>query len=1147
MSSIRRSRKAIITLMVIIAFVVGSAFNVIDLVNVGSAVPVSQFVNFESAHVHPLDMTPDGTKLLAVNTANNSLEIFQITANALVNTASIPVGVDPVTVRVRSNTEAWVVNQVSDDISIVDLTLKTVVRTLTTQDEPADVVFAGAAVPTKAFVSCAGRESVQVFGLADLSAAPTEVLLNGEQPRALAVSNNKLTVYCAFFESGNATTVLNGNDFFSFQHGTFAGGAPRKGICSPQGGCTVIPNDVTNTGGPYGGAVSAAAGIVPNAGTGFNPPLNAGNPPTPESKSLIVRKNAAGQWMDDNGGNWTAMVSGNVAGKARMNGWDMPDRDVAVIDAVSPTTTPVAYQTRLGNILMNMAVNPATGQVNVIGTDATNEVRFEPNLNGRFLRVNLSRFTTVGGATTITDMNDHLTYTAPSVAPALRVKSIGDPRGMVFTANGAKVYVTGMGSNNVIVLNSDGTRNVPDPIPVGEGPTGIVLNGAETRAYVLNKFEGTISTIDLTTNKEVARANYFDPTPLVIKAGRKHLYNTHLGSGTGHIACGSCHVDGRWDRLGWDLGNPAGDMETVDGKTFHPLKGVKTTQFLIDIIGRGRGNLHWRGDKHGFEDFAGAFQNLQGLSAPKPLNEMQEFKDFLAASWYVPNPYRVFRPQTDGSNSRMNAIGVRATGTTFQTVPPAVNLFVSVQVNCSHCHNAQTGRGDLAGDGNVAGTGAGSLVDFTPNRNMGADLRSTYRKNGFFYNTTECNVGFGMMSEGVMETWFNGAGVANYLGDYETELLSWSGGIDASNSPQSFGFPLANAVVQDAMPGVGMQQTVHGAGVGSTTQVDWLKQLAVDKPAEYGLIVKGLYGSPTPEPRGFYYVSGNNYQSDITGQTVTHAQLVAAAQTGTQPLTWTLVQPTTTVRLGVDRDADGILDHDDQQVQFAAAAALEGPLNGTVMRHDLADASLLPAFDPGGSGAQAAPQVLAYTGNSAPVDWMKVELRNAANNTQVVASIPALLQASGNLIMPTGEQTLRFPTTAPGNYYVVVKHRNHLGVMSSAPITLTGMGTLVDFTSSATPTWGTSARKTVGSVMVLYAGDVNGDGTIRYTNAPNDRDPILSKIGGVVPTATVPGYWPEDVNLDGVVKYTNTANDREPILTNIGGVVPTNTRVQQVP
>ncbi|HRD51799.1 MAG TPA: YncE family protein, partial [Flavobacteriales bacterium] len=239
---------------------------------IGGGVPASSFTNFESAHVSPLALTPDGTKLLAVNTGNNSLEVYAVSAEGLTHTATIPVGLDPVTVRARTNNEAWVVCTVSDEISIVDLTLGATIRSVTTQNEPSDVVFAGS--PQRAFVSCAERESVQVFDPANLGTAPVEVLLKGEQPRALAVSPDGNTVYCAFFESGNATTVLNGNSFFNFQHGTFGNGNPKRGVCSPQGGCTVIPNDVTNPAGPYGGSLNAAAGIVPNAGTGFQPPLN---------------------------------------------------------------------------------------------------------------------------------------------------------------------------------------------------------------------------------------------------------------------------------------------------------------------------------------------------------------------------------------------------------------------------------------------------------------------------------------------------------------------------------------------------------------------------------------------------------------------------------------------------------------------------------------------------------------------------------------------------------------------------------------------------------------------------------------------------------------------------------------------------------
>src|SRR6185369_4773610 len=64
------------------------------------------FYNFETPPVHPVEMTPDGTKLLVTNTADGRLEVFTLGGVLPVHSASIPVGIDPVSVRARSNTEA---------------------------------------------------------------------------------------------------------------------------------------------------------------------------------------------------------------------------------------------------------------------------------------------------------------------------------------------------------------------------------------------------------------------------------------------------------------------------------------------------------------------------------------------------------------------------------------------------------------------------------------------------------------------------------------------------------------------------------------------------------------------------------------------------------------------------------------------------------------------------------------------------------------------------------------------------------------------------------------------------------------------------------------------------------------------------------
>src|ERR1043166_6943479 len=110
------------------------------------------FVNFESGHVRPLALAPGGDQLFAVNTPDNRLEIYTIGAGGLSLAAEVPVGLEPVAVAARTNlagrTEAWVVNHLSDSVSVVGgdppaATRPRVVRTLLVGDEPRDIVFAG--------------------------------------------------------------------------------------------------------------------------------------------------------------------------------------------------------------------------------------------------------------------------------------------------------------------------------------------------------------------------------------------------------------------------------------------------------------------------------------------------------------------------------------------------------------------------------------------------------------------------------------------------------------------------------------------------------------------------------------------------------------------------------------------------------------------------------------------------------------------------------------------------------------------------------------------------------------------------------------------------------------------------------------------
>ncbi len=236
---------------------------------------------------------------------------------------------------------------------------------------------------------------------------------------------------------------------------------------------------------------------------------------------------------------------------------------------------------------------------------------------------------------------------------------------------------------------------------------------------------------------------------------------------------------------------------------------------------------------------------------------------------------------------------------------------------------------------------------------------------------------------------------------------------------------------------------------------------------------------------------------------------------------------------------------------------LEGPYNGQtgLMGDALRTGGHLPLIEPfsslgfthagDGGGEVMDGSLLNTTGSHAVVDWLLVELRDPVQPAQVVSTRSALLKRNGDVVSSTGE-TIRFPVS-DGLYHIAIRHRNHMGIMTATPIQLGSSATLLDMTSSSVATWGSNARKSMGGVMAQRMGNVVNDGNLKYTGSSNDRDPILSLLGGVIPTLTTNGYHVEDVNLDGMVRYTGSANDRDPILQNVGGLTPTAILLEQLP
>jgi DNA-binding beta-propeller fold protein YncE len=277
-----------------------------------------------------------------VNTPDALLEVFAVQPDgSLVAQEPISVGLEPVTVIARTDGEAWVVNNLSDTVSIVDLALGVVTRTLYVGDEPTDVVFAAG----RAFVTVSSRDAVKVYTLSNLDAAPSTVSLAGREVRALAVSNDGQKVYAVPLKSGNRTTILGVEHTF-----------PGQGLGLDPARLAALNLRDIECDGPVPPYPPLPGGIL------RNPALN--DPPdgVPRVGLIVAWNESAGQWQDEIGQDWSHCLR-----------FSLSDHDLFVIDATSLAVTTVD---RLGTSLFEVSAHP-NGKIYVANTEARNFVRFE--------------------------------------------------------------------------------------------------------------------------------------------------------------------------------------------------------------------------------------------------------------------------------------------------------------------------------------------------------------------------------------------------------------------------------------------------------------------------------------------------------------------------------------------------------------------------------------------------------------------------------------------------------------------------------------------------------------------------------------------------------------------------------------------------
>ncbi|MEO7110641.1 MAG: hypothetical protein ABI183_09400, partial [Polyangiaceae bacterium] len=902
---------------------------------------------FESGPVRPVAMSPDGTHLFVANTAHASLDVFTISASGVNPAGSVFVGIDPVAVAARTNTEAWVVNQVSDSISIVDTstTPPHVVRTLLVGDEPSDIVFGGAG-NARAFITTAhrgqqrtdaslaavpgagdpqlttqgvGRADVWVFDSANLGTtvggAPTKIVtLFGDTPRALAVTPDGNTVYAAIFKSGNQTTSTNSE----LPCPGFVTGTP----------CTV--SGATVPGSPIGPATNHSGVASP-------------------AVSVLLKMDSGGAWKDQIGRDWTANTM-----------FTLPDEDVFAIDATALTTK--ATYLHVGTTLFNMAVNPMSGALYVSNTESRNDLRNEgpgTYLPGVTLEGHIaeSRITVISGATvTPRYLNKHINYATRPAPAGIADHSLATPTNIAVSGNGNTIYVAAFGSSKIGVFPTAALENDSfDPTTAsanyitvtGGGPSGIVLDEANHRLYVATRFDDGLSVIDLMTNTETAHLSLTTKEATKVTAGRRFLYDAMVSSSNGEAACASCHMFGDDDHLVWDLSNPDGDVTTTpiniklkqgagpgingtgNAAMLHPNKGPMATQTMRGTVNHGP--MHWRGDRVAgvfgvdthtappydselaFKNFIAAFNSLCGLGPTFSQTDMQTFADFALAITMPPNPIRALDNSLTTSQANGKAFFVGCTGNDSVTnapmtctngvAPTGSSHFADGTTNanfgfsCNGCHVLDPASGYFGTDGE-------SSFENLPQTMKVPQLRNLYDKIGMFGNVAVPNVNVG--NNGSMGAQIRGTGF-EHDGSVDTLFRFLQAVVFNDQGDVGFGTgdPQRRDVEQyllafdnDIAPVVGQQVTLRSDnGAAAGPRIDLLIARATTPFAskilgasahECDLVARAVVGGKTV---AFRAEPDKSFVSTNGATTLTDAAVRALAATAGQEVTYTCMPP----------------------------------------------------------------------------------------------------------------------------------------------------------------------------------------------------------------------------------------------------------------
>lgn len=664
-----------------------------------------------------------------------------------------------------------------------------------------------------------------------------------------------------------------------------------------------------------------------------------------------------------------------------------PDRDVLRFDASRPDAPGTAALWRMGTLNHDLA-RGADGALWVSNVDLLNAHvpgKFAHPLNGGFATHRVSRAVPSAdgspqGGTVHVDLNAARDPRLPAGACAM-------PNAMELSADGSLLYVACYETRNTVVVDTRTNRVVAelraDPASrEGWGPRGLALNEKAGALYVYNRGDNTVSAFRVpaapgsaVTPAGPAVPAGFDPTPALVKAGRRHMIDAR-NSVTGTLSCNTCHNDGQTDGLAWDQRDFTGDLphapesREVDNfiKVTMDLRGIEVTP-----------PYHWRGDRQDLADFNPAFEALFGGRRLSP-EEYREMEAFVFSLAYPPNPrqderrvYSARALQGFGcftGKEAAHSVSRDTTGFPSNGSNPAGRITVT----CQDCH------------GMTAGLATGNQIinevrfpvpqDTTQLRGLFDKTRDT----AFYAGAARSATGWGFGNNGFFGTTFEFMGMFPELTAPQKELL------DVFLTELDTGIAPAAAYAWTLRPG-------GGEGPVESYLIPQAEAGHID------LVARGWLGERTV---GMLYDPARKaFVTDTSGAgPFPYKRLAAKLEKEGGALTFLGVPVGSGHRLGLDRDMDFLPDGDEAALGASTAAADtdgDGFPDGYEARH---------GSSPAKAASRPRREATAPSIRGARVAWVNSTVAKVRWETdEETVSRISVLPAGGGEPVWTGEET----------------------------------------------------------------------------------------------------------------------------------------------